>query len=259
MSRRFAVVAGRGRRGVNAGAPPTALAVLGANLLAEWDARFLAVPGATPTWTDTVGGRVLTGVNTPTFGAVAGNFKGRSIFRFSAGSSQYMETGAGGAVMFPIGTGQFYASCVATMSATGSTGAVQNLVSLFDNAMTSNHLQLYWPPAAPPSQFMSMQVGGDAVNLGTIIGDSLVHCFEFYLDAAGRRWLAVDGVDFSDNATTGVTTTVPIERIAVAGYPSGPSLFANWRIARLRICSTVPTTVQRAQLRLGDQFIWGAP
>src|SRR3990172_6377285 len=117
---------------------PTAAEILGANLKAEWDAR-VGVSGVT--WTDSVSGRVLTGVGTPTFGTDGASFSGLPVWKLVAASTQYLAEAAGQPAIIAGGSTDFYCSMV--VRATNlSTGAAMQLLDMCDSGITAESMNM---------------------------------------------------------------------------------------------------------------------
>lgn len=244
-------VSRRPLRGSQQPVAPSPTSILGATLLAEWDARR----GTTAnTWTDSISGRVLTGSGTPTLAVDGSFFAARSVWKFVLASTQLMDTGAAGATLYAVGS-KPYVSFVARATATAA--GFQTLVNLHDNAAATISVQ--WRMGgggAADGTWRGQLVTGDAN--ADIVADTNVHLFEIFLDATGRRWVSIDGVDASNDATTGIVTTTIIQRVSIGAFTGGTAP-TSVNIARLRCCSAVPSAAQRAQLRALDQSVWGVP
>lgn len=227
---------------------PKAVDLLGATLLAEWDAR---IGTGSNVWADGITGRVLTGTGSPTLAVDGGYFGGRNVWKFVAASSQSMDTGGSGATLFAAGVGAYYISFVARQSSATDTGATQGYVNTLDNANTTITQQ--FSRVASSTVWNSYQVGTLAHSGGATV-DLNPHLFEIYLNASGKRCFAVDGVEYGDGATGVVTATI-VQRLMIGAYP-GASFYSNVNIARVRICTTLPSTALRATLYEIDRDVW---
>jgi len=226
---------------------PNPADLLGATLLAEWDAR---IGVGSNIWTDSVTGRVLTGTGSPTFGVDAGKFGGRNVWKFVAASSQSMDTGASGATIFSAGVGAYYISFVARQTSGTTTGTHQGYVNMLDNANTTIGMQF---SRTDTSVWNSYQLGGFAHSGGST-PDTAQHLFEIFLDGTGKRYYAIDGVDVGDGLG-GNTTAVIVERIMIGAYVTA-SWFSNLAVARVRVCTTVPSAALRTALLEVDRDVW---
>lgn len=229
---------------------PSPSSILGTSLLAEWDSRRGT---AANTWTDSISGRVLTGSGTPTFAVDGTFFRARSVWQFALASTQLMDTGGAGATLYAVGT-KPYVSFVAR--ATATTAGFQSLINLHDNA--ASVISVQWRMGgggAADGNWRGLVVSDASAD---ILADTSVHLFEVFLDATGRKWVSIDGVDASSDPTTGIVTATIIQRVSIGAF-SGGAAPTNVNIARVRCCATVPTAAQRAQLRALDQSIWGVP
>lgn len=234
----------------------TALSILGALLLREFDARVGVATGPR-TWTDQIASMVLTGVGTPLFNTDGVNFRGLPTWRFDFASSQYMDSGGAGGTIIPSASPNMYCSMVGRATSAADTGVVQSYVGLLDNALTQFSIQPN-RPAGGAHAWNCFMCGASAIS-SPVAGDTNVHLFEMYLSPTGTLKFDIDGVGVADNATAGLVTLAAVQRINIGAWVSGPNFLSNFRIARLRICSSAPNAAQRAQLRVLDQQIWGVP
>lgn len=234
----------RDRRGRPAPGAQTAQSILGANLLAEWDARYLTGIG---TWTDTVGGRVATGSGSPALATDGANFNGLPVWTFVAASSQKLDTGTLGANIFVSGAATFYCSLVARAS---DLDLVDGRYLELTRGVAAEVLQFRSAPTGWVARLANLDSGGAAIDLN-------VNLWEFALNASGIREVWKNGTSLG---TAGVAATLNdnVDRVCFGGFPSGVA-FADCRIARCRLCTSLPSVADRAALRALDQQIWGVP
>lgn len=228
---------------------PSVTDILGVNLLAEWDARYGI---GSNTWTDTKGGRVLTGSGSPTYASDTTKFRGRSVWKFLAGSSQLMDTGGSGATLVASGAGAYYFSIV--MRLTVLTDNTMRILNAFDNAESDIMVNL--TRKGVDGGINAYQIGGYTYATEPVV-DANPHLFEVFLDGSGHRVFAIDGVEYADTTPGAVTTTI-IQRLSImAFHGSGGVGFASGSVARVRACTSVPSTIIRTALLELDRDIWG--
>lgn len=226
--------------------------LLGSSVLVDVDTRHGVNPTAV-TWTDHLSTRVLTGVNAPTFGTDLGYFNNRPVWKFAAASSQYLDSGAGGATLFALGAGALYVSMVLRVPLLTDLGAGQTFLNLSDNALTDIQVQIARTAGATATIYG--RIAGQNANTAIDIGTT-PRLVEVFLDAAGQRYISIDGVDVTDAPGGGVTTTTIMQRIFVGAF-AGPAAPSNVNVARLRICTAVPSLSVRTSLRQIDHLVWG--
>jgi len=249
FTRRYGV--GRRARSFCEAVAPTAASILGANLLAEWDAR-VGVSGVT--WTDSVGGRVLTGVNTPVLATDGANFSGLPVWKFVTASAQYMDEGAGQPTLIAAGATDFYCSIVLRDTDLGL-GIAQNLLDMCDSGITAEVMNFV---VDATGVFLTGRINPFAAFTAT--ADTAVHLFEiFYTAGGGDIVLSIDGVDTPAGAGPGLTTAGALARVFVGCNLAPGALLASANVARVRICAAVPSASQRTQLQALDQSAWGVP
>lgn len=216
--------------------------MLGSLLLAEWDAR---VGIGSNTWTDLIGGRVATGSGTPTLAPVTGKFNGQPVWNFVAASSQKLDTGNLGANIFTTGGAGFYMSFVAQASDTdlvdGRYIEVTNGVATEVAAFRSS-----------ASGWLARFCGADVIPAGSTI-DLNVNLWEIAFNG-GTRQMWKNGTSLGTNGAA--TVNANVDRVCFGGFPSGVA-FADCRVARMRLCSALPSQTQRDVLRRVDKAIWG--
>lgn len=225
--------------------------LLGSSLLFDFDARHGANPTAV-TWADHVRTMTLTGTNTPTFGNDPGFFNNRSVWKFLAASTQYMDTGTLGATLIATGASGMYGSMVVRASLITDLSATQLFGSYRSDAGTVlMSVQRISGATASVRGFLVGNNANNALDIGLT-----PRLLEVYLDATGRRYFAIDGVDVSDLATTGLTATANLTRLTLGATNAGATP-SNMNIARVRLCSAVPSLSIRTSLRQIDHLVWG--
>lgn len=224
----------------------TAQAILGTLLRAEWDARFGI---AANVWTDQARNIPLTGSGTPVRAADGVNFKTLPVWKFVSGSSQLMRTGAQATPIIPAGN-TFYLSHVSRWPIAGFVSS-QVALQCVDAPIT---VSLGAFERLNATDYRASNASGQNISPSNF--DNAVHSWEQYINSAGNYELARDGVVL---ATSGATTLPQDFEELVIGAAQDPAAFADIFYARVRICTSVPSAAQRAQLLALDRSVWGTP
>lgn len=225
--------------------------LLGSSLLLDFDTRHGVNP-TTVTWADHIGTRVFTGINAPTFGNDPGFFNNRSVWKFLSASAQSMDTGTGGSTLIATGATGMYGSMVVRASLITDLSAIQLFASYRQDAGTVlMSVQRAAGATASVRGFLVGNIANNAIDIGLT-----PRLLEVFLDATGRRYFAIDGVDVSDFVSSGLTATANLARVTLGATNIGltPS---NVNVARVRLCSAVPSLSVRTSLRQIDHLVWG--
>lgn len=207
------------------------------HLKLEWDARD-GIAGVD--WYDTISGFKLAGSGTPVLGA-DGKFGGRNVWKFTAGSSQYMSCLFGSHIVATGGTG-FYVSMVFRVIGSTPASTRHTLLHLGDNPFTYNMLYAFrWDTAESPGGGLA-SYGAHGAFGSTLLGieDNLPHLYEIWFDPLGTMHVGIDRT--IANPSTGVTALeANLDKINVASVDGGGD-YASVNIARIRVANLAPST-----------------
>lgn len=223
---------------VMSGAGSTYQTILGSNLRALWDSRYNA---STSTWTDTVSGIAMSGSNSPALAAISPYYNGNPVFAFN-GTNQAFDTGTLLADIVPAVAKPYMWFVGRAVTAPGG-GASTRMVSI-----RTPGIEEQLGIGDPAGTKITAGSFTGSVNVGTSAAPQAFPSFwEIFYDTNGARSVYRDGVLVATGAV-GVTTNA-IRRVQIGGRPDASNNYANCTVAQLGICTSVPTTAQRAALK----------
>lgn len=242
---------GGGGGGTPSAPATSAQAILGGLLRLEYDARFGTSGSGTAgaAWVDQARAVQLSGSGSPVLAADGANFLTRPVWKFVSGSSQLMRTGAQPQPIIPAGN-TFYVSHVSRWPVAGFV-AGQVAFQCVDAPIT---VSLGAFERLNATDHRASNASGQ--NIVTSNFDTAVHSWEQYINAAGNYEVARDGVVLG---TSGATTLPQDFEELVISAAQDPAAFSDIYYGRFRVCSRVPSAVQRAQLLALDRAVWGSP
>lgn len=215
----------------------TPQSILGGNLRLLFDARSQA---SSASWVDQIQGITATGANSPSLAAEFSYYRGRNVLNFN-GTNQTFDTGAIGFDIVPAG-GAPYMWVVGRHAAAPGGGTTTRMVVTRTPGVEE--------------QLGLGDIAGNATTNGFFTGNVTVGTYpapqgfpafwEIFYDVGGARTVYRNGVLLATGAVA--TTAQPIRRVMFGGRADLGTAFAKCSLAQIGVCTTVPTTAQRAAL-----------
>lgn len=216
---------------------------LPASAVEYWHSGIQCAPAA---WIGQIGGRSLTGVNTPVVAADSAHFNGRVVAQTSIAGTRYWRNGALAPVLIAGSQPWVYLigryvppipAVTAVLAGMGAAGTENGAIRL---TAGTGQRDCYF--------------NGVVVNNGT--EDFLPHRFKMWKDGVNAHF-DVDGTDAVTATATNLTHN--ITAIAVGSAANSAANFGDGRTAFYLLCSSKPSAAEEAALDAWAFTVWGVP